>query len=350
MAGVVLTDWSAELASTYVPLLQGLVETGVPVTVCVRDDADAARGQVELEAEGIDPTRIDWTPCPLDTVWMRDYGPLYGLDPDGALVYGDAVYAMGRPLDDAFPVLAASWDDAVAYQVPVALEGGNLLSDGTGRCLTTTAATQVAGLTEQELGDRLAAYAGCDDLVVLTPLQGEVTGHVDTFAILLDEGTVAVGRYDPAYDPVNASILDDNAVALGSQGYEVLRVDMPGHHDGNGDDVDDFRTYTNAIPVRYGEDPVLLVPVYDDDTAVEAGALDSLAGATDLRVVPVPADRLIELGGAVHCVVKTVPVATGSAPLEPRACGCGTGSSVGLWWLAALAASRRRVAGSAPRR
>jgi hypothetical protein len=139
--------------------------------------------------------------------------------------------------------------------------------------------------------------------VFLEPLVGEQTGHVDMFATFVSSDVVVVGEYSPDADPLNAEILDRNAQRLAavrtSRGpLRVLRIPMPPHT------LDVWRTYTNVLFAN----GTLVVPTYPGiDPQGEAEALaiykHLLPGWT---VVGVDCNRLIEWGGAVHCVTRNL--------------------------------------------
>ena len=74
---------------------------------------------------------------PHDTIWVRDYGPLFSLDA-GRRTAVDARYPpLGRPLDDRAPAGLATYLGDRLRTVSAALEGGNLLSNGRGLLVAT---------------------------------------------------------------------------------------------------------------------------------------------------------------------------------------------------------------------
>src|SRR5205085_2038342 len=102
-------------------------------------------------------------------------------------------------------------------QLPLTVEGGNILSNGRGICLTTTAFLERNAhrkLSNNEIGRAFKAAYGFEHVVALEPLRLEVTGHIDMFATFTAPDTVVVGQYDPGVDPVNAEVLDRNAAVL----------------------------------------------------------------------------------------------------------------------------------------
>lgn len=339
---VLITDWSASLDATYVPLVAAVLESGVPLRICGRGDAAlTAEARAALEAAGVDADRADWLSCPADTIWIRDYGPFYLEDALGGRAWADATYAFPRPLDDDVPLWIAAWDGGRPHRVPLALEGGNLLVDGAGACITTTQTTERAAMTVEELGHLLALYLGCKETIVLEPLVGEWTGHADLFVLISGPRAALVGAYDVAVDPVNAEVLDRDAAALEAAGFSVARAPMPGHHDGNDDGVDDWRTHLNAVPLRTSLGMTVLMPSYADDRSVESAAAAAIAAAfTGARVVPVEAGPVTALGGALHCVTQVPPTLASPPASSP---GCESGGAPRVAWLGLLLAWMRRA-------
>lgn len=312
--GVLLTAWPTgtygDLSDTYVPLLVTLKDLGVPVTVCKLDLNTTIQAKKSVEAAGYDPDELaDWVSCDLDSIWMRDFGPFMAQTPDLQRVVGDGSYYPGREADDSFPQQFGSWSDVPVYGIPLEFEGGNFFADGEGNCVSTTIVPWYNSMDEEEVAGIFRDYLGCTQTILLEPLEGEGTGHVDMFFAPVDRTNVILGSYDPEYDPTNAALLDENAAELEAAGYTVHRVPMPGYEDGNGDGWEDFRTYINGLHVRTADTHIYLVPVYTDDTEYEEEALAAIADAMPgVEIVPIDSTELITWAGAVHCITKMVPV------------------------------------------
>ncbi|MCS7304679.1 MAG: agmatine deiminase family protein [Thermoguttaceae bacterium] len=264
-----------------------------------------------------------------NTVWIRDYGPIFFRFPDMHSGAYDAEYPdPGRRLDDAVPSRLAALFGVSLFALPMVLEGGNLLTNGHGLALTSQAAViRHSGSTVSEASFRqlLSQHLGIDSLVILEPLAGEPTGHVDMFACFTGPDTVVVGQYDPREDPVNAAILDRNASVLAgcrtSAGpLRVVRIPMPPHRDGI------WRTYTNVIFANH----CLLVPTYPTmDPAGSRRALELYRRILPgWKVIGVDTSRLITIGGGLRCVSLGIP-----APAPSGSLGANLRSGTGLAWL-----------------
>jgi agmatine deiminase len=271
----------------------------VDIVVVVDPNMDRVAIGASFAAAGIGSGAVEFLTAPIDSMWLRDFGPLVVRGSDGSRRVVDLRYFEPGADDELSARIAQMlWPQWPVKRLNVALEGGNLLADGTGRCVTT--ALPFAGRSRQQrvhIRSALRHQFGCRSLVVLDQLDREATGHVDVFAIIPGPGRIVVGAYEQHVDRRNARILDRNARLLRDAGFSVGRIPMPG----NGDDR--FRTYTNAVPLN----GVVLAPVYGDDRAREAEALAVLAAEfPGRRITPIDATDIIELHGAVHCTTMTV--------------------------------------------
>ena len=187
------------------------------------------------------------------------------------------------------------------------IEGGNLLSNGAGLCLTTSkslADNVLRGYEHHQVQPLMKKLFQCKEVAVLEPLIGEPTGHVDMFVTFTAPDTVVVARIDPQDDPINAAVLDRNAKMLAglttpAGPLRVERIPMPAH------EADLWRSYTNVL---YFNGTVML-PTY----AGVDPRMERLVADTYRRLLPgwdikgIDCTKLIQLGGAVHCVTLNLP-------------------------------------------
>jgi agmatine/peptidylarginine deiminase len=267
-------------------------------------------------ASRLDPGRrnVRFAVLATETMWMRDYGPLFVelAGPEPLIVDADCSLAFEGSdppdMDNDFPRVLARATAGTVVSLPLRIQGGNFLTNGDGLVVTTSLMLDEnveAGLDTEKIRSRLARWFGCRQWVTVEPLMGESTGHVDMFMAFVDTDQVVVGRYDPEDDPVNAAILDRAAAAL--EGLEtcagpmrVHRIWMPPRGPS-----DLWRTYTNVIFAG----PTVFVPVYDgvdpDKQREAVGRLCTLLPGR--RVVEIPCQSLIPLGGALRCISMQVP-------------------------------------------
>jgi agmatine deiminase len=252
-----------------------------------------------LAERGLDAEELHVVTAPIESVWLRDFGPLTLRTRSGKRRILDFHYFGGENDDVLLSRLSgALWPGWQLVSIGLELEGGNLLSDGTGRCVTTESALAYnPSLDETQLRRMMASDLGCRDLIILAPLAGEATGHVDMFVTVTGPGEAIVGSYDAELDPDNADLTDRSARQLERAGFHVRRVPMPTNTDGV------FRSYTNALALN----DVVLLPIYPEDPSHDAAALRVFQDAYPGRdVVPIDSSAIIELSGAVHCAAMTI--------------------------------------------
>ena len=297
-----LVALSAGWPRTYPALLEALAAEA-PVTVFVQADAGirAARRFVSaLPAR----TRAQLTlrPDPVDSPWIRDYGPLQVHEPGGGIAWLDAVYEE-RPLDDVVPArLAMEWSVPLE-PLPVSFDGGALASDGLGHCVTTSDYLDAQRIDRAGplLRRELLPALGCHTLLLVPALLDEDTGHVDMFLQFLGPNIVGIASVDPDVDPDQAARLDVATAAVEAFAerrglhWTIVRVAMGVDLSG------DLFPYINGIHLPHA----FLMPSYHPrPTPTETRAADALTAAMPgTRVVRIPTAQMADLGGALHCAV-----------------------------------------------
>ncbi len=277
----------------------------------VNDPEQQAKVERSLLARKLPRDSLTLIEIPHNTLWIRDYGPIFVKLHEVHRAAVDTDYPdPGRTDDDVLPGRLAAHFQASLLPTRLVFEGGNLLCNGRGLCLTSASAVLRNGdQPDPELALRRSFRRafGSRNTVILEPLVGEPTGHIDMFACFTAPDEIVVGRFDPATDPVNAAVLDRNAAALAglrtaAGPLRVVRIPMPPHADGV------WRTYTNAILANR----VALVPIYPAvDQAGANKALEVFSGLLPgWKIVGIDCSNLIQDGGALRCVSAWVPSAT----------------------------------------
>lgn len=270
------------------------------VVLCSSDEQEEAidtalRNQMD-SLENISLLRI-----PHDTKWIRDYGPTI-LQTNAGFRVVDWLYEHGRPSDELVPENVAKFSETPHELAAIVLHGGNLLSNGHGLCVTTTALLETnrhLGITKADLPKQMGGRIGAREIVVLESLVGEPTGHVDMFATFTGPNTVVVGQYSPEEDAENAAVLDRNAARLAAVTtvggrLRVERIPMGRKDDGI------WRTYTNCIYAN----GVLVIPTYQaggDSARLRQARACYRRLLADWRIATVDASDLIQEGGSLHC-------------------------------------------------
>jgi agmatine/peptidylarginine deiminase len=308
----------SQLAELHPDVMAAVVKAAagaVRIAVLVGSPAEEGSIVATLQARGASPDSLAFLTLPVRTMWVRDFGPATVSDSQGnrSMVGFHYRERRGNDVDDGVPDFVAQSLGLNIMGSPLLAEGGDYLSNGRGLCLLSTrVVNRNAHYLEMEPDQVMANFAavlGFEHLLLLPPLLGEPTGHVDMFCTLLAPDLAVVGRYDEDVDPANAAHLEGIVERL--EGFPTLRgamkverIPMPPHDD------DVWRTYTNIVLAN----EVVLVPLYPDHSP----ELDREALAIyrrllpDRRVVGIDASGLIRMNGALRCVTMNIP---GSFPL-----------------------------------
>jgi len=305
---------ASELVEYHPGLFGDLVEAleGETLVGLVATAEQEQAGRSLLAERGLSPEAVRFLTLPVNTMWVRDYGPLFVRGDEGLVMAVDAEYrgpeGQGdRWRDDDLPLHLARVLQLPVRTLPLRLEGGNLLGNGDGLAVATTqllVENLEDGFAMRDVRVGMARQLGVRRLSLIEPLIGEPTGHVDMFLNFLAPNLALIGECDPLLDPENAAILDHTASVLEktptSLGpLQVRRIPLLRMPDGT------WRSYSNVILT----DSKVLVPVFSDvDAVTQQCALSTYRELLPGReVVPVKADSLSYSGGFLHCISITVP-------------------------------------------
>ena len=249
-----------------------------------------------LQAAGVSSNEVTWLNMDLDSIWTRDYGPTPITSLSGKVGMVDNRYYHQRINDDAVPTKVGSLWNTSVFRSPLDFEGGNFMADTAGNCFCSEGVLMYNGVGETQLKAYFEDYYGCTSLHIMKTLANEGTTHIDMQMKLVDDDTVLVGEYGANQDYQNYLITNQNAAYFDGLGYDVVRMPMPKNSDGV------FRTFINSLFVN----GVNMVPVYSIDKAKEAEALALWEQVMPTwQHVPMNADDVIQMAGAIHCITMT---------------------------------------------
>ena len=278
-----------------------------PVTMIANPGADAADARAACTGE------VEIVELPLDDSWLRDCGPIYVRDEAGDRVavhfgfnaWGEKFTPFAR--DAAVGRLIAEHLGDPVRPGDMVLEGGSILTDGTGRLLTTEQCllhpSRNPSLDRREIEGRLAAALGVDTFLWLGAglvEDRDTDGHVDLIAAFTAPGQVLVQSVPD--DNPNAAACAENAQRLRDHGIDALAMPFLPYAEVAGERV--AASYMNFYICNGG----VIVPVAQAPTDTDALAI--VAGAFPGReVVPVDGRVLAYGGGGPHCITQQVPAA-----------------------------------------
>lgn len=264
----------------------------------------------DAQKRGLDEV-ADLIPVPATDVWLRDTGPIIGLD-DGRLSAQAFLFNGwgGRfgAADDRYTAGAiAALEGAFVTSHDIILEGGSIEVDGEGRLLTTEDCllnpNRNGGWSRQEATRHLKDALGIDEVMWLEKglLNDHTDGHVDNIARFIGPGHVVCQTASGEDDP-HAQRLSDIETTLLSYDLQVSTIPSPGRVvNRNGDVVP--ASHCNFI-ITNG---AVIMPAYDERHAeAAASALEGLF--PDREIVPLRADHILKGGGgAFHCMSCHIP-------------------------------------------
>jgi agmatine deiminase len=280
-----------------------------PVTMIANPGLDAAR------ARAVCSTRVEILELSLDDSWLRDCGPIYVLDEDGARV---AIHfrfnAWGEKFsrwecDAAVGALVAEALGDEVRPAPIVLEGGSIVSNGSGQLLTTEQCllhpNRNPSLDRFGIESALRQFLGVERIVWLRRGLAEdrdTDGHVDLIASWL--GTDRVLAQAVREGNVNFDNCRENIDRMRAAGIEVVELPFLPYTEVAGETV--AVTYLNLYICNGG----VIVPVCGAETDPEALALIG-AAFPGREVIPAPGAVLAYGGGGPHCITQQVPVRDG---------------------------------------
>ena len=275
-----------------------------------------------LSNANVNMDRVVFQVIETNSVWIRDYGPWWIIEPDNSLAIIDLVYNRPRPLDDTYPESAAGYFDINYYGLGLIEAGGNMLLDGQGAVIVSNVIFDGSqgfdpNLTQEQLEQYFLDYFGVHKVIVTPHLINDGTGHIDMFVKLINDTTVIVGQYEnqSAGYPGNYDICNQVASQLANETngagrpFNIVRMPMPPYNNGI------TYTYINSLIVNNK----VLVPIYGLST--EFANDDSVLALYEtimpgVEAVGFDCNQIIPANGAIHCIAMKVP-----ALQETIACG-----------------------------
>ncbi len=259
-----------------------------------------------LKAHGLPPSAVQLFQWPVESMWVRDYAPYFMVGDHTTVI--DFTY--GRPdrdMADSFPpVLAASMNFHYAH-CGLTFEGGDLIVNGDGLCITTPAfvtGNAPRGLDLDRIGVVLHDQFHFKRWIRLNPLDDEPSGHPSIFMTLCAQNKAILEIATPDEDAANAQILDGDASMLSAETtstcpLEVVRIPMPSHADGI------WRSYTSVIYAN----GIVLVPQYpDSDPKLDRAALEVYRNALPgWKPVGIDCSKLVARGVGLHRISRAIP-------------------------------------------
>ncbi|MEI8229105.1 MAG: agmatine deiminase family protein [Planctomycetota bacterium] len=298
-----LIEYHPETLAAIVAALDG--DTGIIALISQPDQEQ--RTLDLLRGRGIATDGIRFFMWPAESMWVQDFGPQQVLGDEVRIV--DFEYDVsGRGIENQLPMAFAATFGMKISHCNLSMEGGNMLSNGRGFCISTTTIINQntpLGHDVEGIGRILHADFGFDRWSHVLPLAGESTGHLDMFLTIAGPATVLLASYDAAEDHDNAVRMDETArmlageVTVDGRPLEVIRIRQPAIRDGC------CLSYTNVI---YGNG-VVIVPQFPGTCPdLDREALEVYRRVfPDRRIVGIDASKIVKKQGGLHCLSLSIP-------------------------------------------
>lgn len=281
-------------------------------------------GARELLGEGVTIVEGVSTDC-----WMRDTGPTFLVDGEGALGAVDWTFngyggKYGRwEVDDGIAAAVAGSSGAEGrkgsggaqiFRSRLVNEGGAIHVDGEGTVLITEDVllnlNRNPGYSKASVERLLRDHLGVETVIWLPHglvQDTDTDGHVDTVAIFARPGVVVAqvsgDRSDPNHDRLRLN-LERLRAARDARGraFEIVEVVEPKAMVVDGERLS--LSYVNLYLANGG----LVAPVFDvpEDEAALAVLGDAFP---DRALVTVPSVHIFRGGGGIHCISQQEPLA-----------------------------------------
>ena len=304
-ADAVLYSWSG-----YSTLLTKLIKESCidnKVTLICSSSYSKSSAERTLKSAGVNMDNLSFLVAPTNSVWIRDFGPMFVIDDKGDRGVLDLIYNRPRPNDDKIPQKVAEHFDFNFYKPSLILPGGNLIVDGKGTAFMTDVVFDPGeggdpSMTHKKIEKIFKNFYNIERVVIIPRMKRDGTGHIDMFCKLLPGNIFIVGEYESpsAGASNNYDILNDNAELLAGlkdldgNPYKVVRIPMPKY-------TGTSFSYTNSLFLN----KTVLVPIYGKGFDEEALKIyrDNMPG---YKVVGFDCRRIITANGAIHCISKLI--------------------------------------------
>lgn len=255
--------------------------------------------------------------------WIRDYGPNFVIDNNGAAAFNDWIFnAWGNKYealkqDDGVPRRLEPILKLRRFEPGIVLEGGAIDVNGAGCVLTTEQCllnpNRNPQLSRAEIEDHLKQYLGVSKVLWLGEgIVGDDTdGHIDDIARFVSPNMIVFALEEDPED-ANYELLQDNLARLKSmtdangRPFRIVALPMPGVVGGTSTDTRNLDRLPASYVNFYIANNVVLAPVFGH--ANDARAVETLQRVfTDRRVVPINCEPLVWGMGTIHCVTQQQP-------------------------------------------
>lgn len=235
-----------------------------------------------LSNNGVNMSNVIYINASTNSVWVRDYAPWFVFDDQRELRVVDFKYNRNRPSDNAIPGVIANALGYEYHYLPLVATGGNMMTDGQGKMMSTTLVLDendgnpntgggnVAEYTytQAEIETLVENYLGVSEYQFYQDPNGTYIDHIDCWAKLLDVDKVMIRSVPTShaqYAAIEASVAEwQSKTSSYGTPYRIYRVYTPNDEPysnsliynnyiyvplmGNANDAAALQAYRDAMP------------------------------------------------------------------------------------------------------
>ena len=302
--------------------------------ILIRNEHDRSDIERALKFWDVSQETYELHLIPSNDVWIRDFGPIFVTSelasapaPLAAVNFsfdtwggkGQQYYGDSADIDNQVGTKICESLSLPYFHVNFVLEGGAIVSDGEGTCLTTKNCV----LTRSKRNDQdkvetiFRDYLGFEKVLWLDGVSfdaDDTEGHVDNLTRFVSPSEVVTAVADNKDDPWYEALLQNEKQLrkmTDAHGRKLdvipLKLPSPFYLHAIMDGVRARRRYPASYANFIIGNSVVLVPTYSD--ANDGMALDTLSMCFPGRaIVPIDCSRYILGQGALHCSSQQQPL------------------------------------------
>jgi agmatine deiminase len=231
----------------------------VNVVTIVASVSEENTVQTQYQSHGVNLSHCSYLIAPTDTYWTRDYGPWFIFNEENVQGVVDFTYNRPRPNDDQIPTKYAINQSLPYYNMPLVATGGNYMTDGQGKAISTTLIwDENPGMTHDQINQTVHDYLGISTYYVVPDVNGEYIEHIDCWGKYLSPDTILIRQVPQShsqYDEIEAAVsYFKNATSCYGTPYHVVRVYTPNNE-----------PYTNSLILNNKVFVPIMNDPWDDD-------------------------------------------------------------------------------------
>lgn len=201
--------------------------------VVVSSSSQSACNSALSAISGMNMANVRYVNAATDTYWTRDYGPWTIFDGNRQMKIVDFSYNRPRYNDDKIPITIANYLGIDYYTMNFTATGGNIMTDGNGKAMSTDLVLRENALLNQSyINNMFEDYLGVGEYQIYSdPLLSGSIDHIDCWGKLLDVDKVLIAQVPSSHS--NYSALEAAVAAwqtkTSSYGtpYRIYRVYAP---------------------------------------------------------------------------------------------------------------------------